>query len=152
MNRLSLCPRPLGDTLFRQRNSPDVFMVNLCFNFAELCVPQGTFSGCAIHLVLCGKRFCSLLSCAAKKEAKKAARRLTALRVLSTARENGRDYAASPRFPACLGSQPIGVNVKTDPYFFVLSCLCGESAASFRNRSEYGMIGHQTNHVLEGVL
>jgi hypothetical protein len=50
----------------------------------------------------------SLLSCAAKKEAKKAARCLAALRVPSPAWENGRDFAASPRFPACLGSQPIG--------------------------------------------
>jgi len=58
------------------------------------------------------KRFCSLLSCAAKKEAKKAARRLTALRVPSTARKNGRDFAASPRFPAYLGSQPIGMKSK----------------------------------------
>jgi len=27
----SLCLRPLGDTLFRQRNSPDVFVVNKGF-------------------------------------------------------------------------------------------------------------------------
>jgi len=27
----TLCLRPLGDTLFRQRNSPDVFVVNKGF-------------------------------------------------------------------------------------------------------------------------
>jgi len=49
-----------------------------------------------------------LLSCVAKKEAKKATRRLTALRVPSVAQKNGRDFAALSRFSTYLGSQPIG--------------------------------------------
>jgi len=49
-----------------------------------------------------------LLSCVSKKEAKKATRRLTALRVPSTAWKNRSDFAALSRFSACLGSQPIG--------------------------------------------
>jgi len=49
-----------------------------------------------------------LLSCVAKKEAKQATRRLTALRVPSPARKNGRDYAALSRFSVCLGRQSIG--------------------------------------------
>jgi len=48
----------------------------------------------------------------AKKEAKKATRRLDALRVPSVARKNGRDFAALSRFSTCLGSQPIGVSQK----------------------------------------
>jgi len=52
----------------------------------------------------------------AKKEAKKAARRLIALRVPSTARKNGRDFAAVSRFSICLGSQPIGESQKQESF------------------------------------
>jgi len=45
-----------------------------------------------------------LLSCVAKKEEKKATRRLTALRIPSAARKNGRDFAALSRFSTYLGS------------------------------------------------
>jgi len=52
----------------------------------------------------------------AKKEAKKVTRRLIALRVPSTARKNGRDFAAVSRFSICLGSQPIGENQKQESF------------------------------------